>query len=60
MPSDAVGTRGALAGRGNVTRALLYLSEGSRRHSTENRVNTINTGEVDHTIRGNLVMSTTS
>src|SRR5262249_32746426 len=52
--SDLVVTRGASAGRGTLTRALLYLSDGWLRHASENRVNNINILEVYHEIRWNL------
>ena len=48
------GTRGASAGRGNLTLDLLHLSESSLRTLSENRVNNINTLEAYHEIRGNL------
>jgi hypothetical protein len=47
-------TRGASAGGGNLTLDFLYLSDGWRRNSSENRVNNINILEVYHEIRWNL------
>jgi hypothetical protein len=52
-------TRGASAGGGNLTLDFLYLSDGWRRNSSENRVNNINILEVYHEIRLNLNIGST-
>src|SRR5262249_11735064 len=53
-PSDAVVTRGASTGQGNLTPDFLYLPEGWPRHASENRIKNIKRLEVYHAIRGDL------